>query len=240
MQAAHPIFVAIVGLHGSASTWAFNIVREQLSSVYGAETVYGFSTEQTVELLRDRQCAGRHVVWKVHAGDQLSDLLFQFARPITIVTIRDPRDALLSFCRRFEPSPERGIAVLARDCRLALSCSDAGALVLRYENGFVKDRAVLDQIADSLKLSIATKTQDTLFVRYDTEAVHGFADHLQDLPAERLLGGGSDVYDRLTHIHKDHIGEEGMGSWRERLPASCIDQANAAFAPFLTRFGYPS
>ncbi len=81
------------------------------------------------------------MVWKVHVGDAAAEVLFQLARPATIVTIRDPRDALLSFSRRFEPVLERAIAVLQYDCRRAMAAVAAGGLLLRDEDGFMDEHA---------------------------------------------------------------------------------------------------
>ncbi|MGC1301184.1 MAG: hypothetical protein WA840_02315 [Caulobacteraceae bacterium] len=240
MDRAVPRFVAVIGLHGSASTWLFNVAREQLSAAYGVDAVHAFSTERTAEGLGDPRCIGRHVVWKLHIGDPAWDGLSHLARPIVLVSLRDPRDALLSFMRRFEPSFERAVEVLQRDCRRARSAVESGGLALRYEDGFMADRTAPDRIAQRLGLDLPAEVLDAIFARYATEAVRDFAGRLATLPPGRLAGDpAGDLYDTVTHIHAGHVGEARAGAWRERLSPDQSRYAEAVFAPFLQRFDYP-
>lgn len=232
-------FTAVVGLHGSASTWAFNIAREQLAAAYGETSVYGFSTERTSDVLQDRQCLKHHVLWKVHAGDAWTEGLMHLAQARVVVTIRDPRDALLSFSRRFEPVLERGVRVLQRDCLRARAAVTAGALVLRYEEDFMDDRRAIERIADHLGLTPSPALNAALLERYCTASVRTFAGRVKDLPADRLVDGyQGDQYDRVTHIHANHIGAARAGGWREAWRDADAAQVTAAFAEFLDHFGY--
>ncbi len=95
------------------------------------------------------------------------------------------------------------------------------------------------QIADGLKLPLATEAIEGIFARYGTEAVRAFTQTLDSLPPERLVKTEQTVMDSVTQIHRTHIGDARSGKWRD-LPGPAQAELTRLFKPFLDQFGYPT
>ena len=234
-----PRLVATVGLHGSASTWVFNVVRELMQAVVGAEHMLALYAEDPAGILAE--AAGRHVVLKSHHGGPGWDQLLWLARAPVLLSIRDPRDAAVSLAQRFRIPFAAAVQGLRRDCALAVQLADAGIVPLRYEDRFFDDPEAPAALARGLSLRVPVDTTDLLFARYRTEAVRALAAAVPGLGDDRLVvvGDGS-MLDRVTQIHRTHIGDARSGKWRDLVDAATMRALADAFAPFLERFGYPA
>lgn len=234
----HGPAVVTIGLHGSASTWVFNVVRELMEAAFGSDAVFSLYAENAADILGDPQLPGRRVVWKTHSGGPSWDGFVWLARPRVILSIRDPRDGVVSLMRRFGAAFRASIQAVAQDCRRALRCAEAGALLLRYEDRFFDDPAAVERLATELGLDLPPQRCRAIFETYRTEKVREFAASLDSLPAERLAGDGTiDRLDRLTQFHRTHIDDGRIGKWRD-LDPSQQELLTRTFAPFLDRFGY--
>jgi hypothetical protein len=229
--------VVTMGLHGSASTWAFNVVRELMIAAFGADAVVSFFADSPATL-RAEAVIGRHAVCKTRGWANLE----VFARrtfATVVVTVRDPRDCVFSLIERFGMTPAPAVQAIEDDCRYAAACIEAGHLVLRYEQRFFDDPRTVDRLASHLGVAVRPETTTVIFDRYRTEAVRAFAVAVPSLPADRLSGGGNPtLYDRVTHIHRTHIGDGRVGKWRERLDEHQRAELTGRFEPFLARLGY--
>jgi len=172
-EGSSPRHVATIGLHGSASTWVFNAVRELLSCAFGAESVLAVYADEAHEL-PDGVALGQR-----HQGHRL----------------------------------------------------------LRYEDRFFDDSRVLAQLSAQITPAVTPQTQSVLFERYRSESVREFAAALGSLPPARLIVSERMKYDRLTHIHRGHIGDTRSGKWRELSPHQRAETTQL-FEPFLRSFGY--
>jgi hypothetical protein len=234
-----PRFVATVGMHSSASTWVFNVVRELMTAALGAENVVAAFADDVRELLAEQPLQGRHLVLKSHHGGAGWDSLVWLARPAVFVSIRDPRDGAISLAQRFRiplADAARGIGV---DCRRIERCADAGHPMLRYEDRFFEDPAMPGRLAEALGLTVDASVQQAIFERFSTAATRAFAANFSALPAERVMDNGKTVFDRVTQIHRTHIGDGRVGKWRDLLTPPNAAELTRYFAPFLARFGYP-
>jgi hypothetical protein len=92
--------VMTTGLHGSASTWVFNVARELMIATFGAEAVLSFFAETPTSLLAYPGVSGRHIVCKTHRRADLPTSASEGAAAV-IVTVRDPRDCVFSLMGRF-------------------------------------------------------------------------------------------------------------------------------------------
>ncbi len=234
-----PRCVATVGLHGSASTWVFNVVRELMTVALGAENVVAIYGDDVRGLLGEHALQGRHLVLKSHHGGEGWDSLVWLARPAIFVSIRDPRDAAVSLTQRFGMPLTDAARGIAQDCARAARCADAGHPVLRYEDRFFEDAALPGRMATQLGLAVGADAQQAIFGRYSTAATRAFAATIGDLPAERLHRTDQTMLDLVTQIHRTHIGDGRVGKWRERLDSHSAAEITRYFTPFLTRFGYP-
>ncbi len=233
-----PRLVVTVGLHGSASTWVFNVVRELMAASLGADKVLGLFADDMTRLFADHAMAGRHVVLKSHFGGAGWDSLVWLARAPIYVSVRDPRDAAISLAQRFQVPLADAVKGLSKDCRCVVRCADAGHPVLRYEDRFFEDAAMPGRIAQRLGLTVGAADQQAIFSRYTTAATREFAANLASLPADRVQQTEQTTVDLVTQIHRTHIGDGRVGKWRRLMDPQSRENITRYFEPFLTRFGY--
>jgi hypothetical protein len=231
--------IATIGLHSSASTWVFNVVRELMCYAFGAECVLAIYAEQRHEIPDVAALGERHLILKSHHGSAGLDAWLHSLRPTMILSIRDPRDAAMSMAQRFGAPLETAAQWLLNDCRRFMVLGTRGHRLLRYEDRFFEDPLVLAQLSAAIAPGIPAHAQSTLFERYNAESVRQFASRLASLPPERLLVSDRMMMDRLTQIHRDHVGDTRSGEWRG-LPGSTRTKLTRLFEPFLQRFGYES
>jgi hypothetical protein len=236
MQAA-PYRVLTLGLHGSASTWVFNVARELLVEQFGAAAVHPCHALRAADLECLAAAPGQHIVAKTHGWPLLPVFARQWSARL-VISVRDPRDAVLSVMQRFGEPFERSLQGIVQDCRSVLACAGAGYPVLRYEDRFFERPAAVRLIATYLRLPLSEATAARIFAAYATDAVREFASGLGALPAERLDGQGSFRFDRLTQITNTHIGDGRVGKWQEALDPRQQALVTTVFRPFLRKFGY--
>lgn len=236
-EGSSPRYVATIGLHGSASTWVFNAVRELLSCALGAERVVAIYADEAHEVPDVAALGERHLVLKSHHGSPGLDAWLDSVRPTVILSIRDPRDAAISMAQRFGAPLNVTVQWLLQDCQRLMHLAALGHRVLRYEDRFFDDSRVLAQLSAQITPAVPPQTQSVIFERYRSESVRQFAAVLDSLPRERLIVSDRMMYDRLTQIHRGHIGDTRSGKWRE-LPSAALTEATRLFEPFLRSFGY--
>jgi hypothetical protein len=232
-----PYRVLTVGIHGSASTWVFNVTRELLVARFGADAVYPCHATRADDLRDALAHQWRHFVAKTHGWTTLPAFI-QECSVLAIVSVRDPRDALLSIMQRFGEPFDRCMRGIQQDCRVALACANAGHPVLRYEDRFFESPAALDMVSDHLGLKVPKEAAERIFRQYATEAVRSFAAGIAALPAHRLGGEGGFRFDLLTQITNTHIGDGRVGKWRELLDPQQQAAANTFLGSFIRMFGY--
>lgn len=232
-----PRLVATIGMHASASTWVFNVVRELLIAVVGDAQVLTFYADKLTQLPDQIAHAGRHLVIKSHHGSAPLDDWLATARAPIFLSVRDPRDACVSMSQRFKTPLNHTVRWIANDCNRLLRLAPQGHLLLRYEDRFFDDLAIAERLAHALGLRVAPEVIEVIFARYRTEAVRSFAQRLGELPPERLTPVASVMMDRVTQILGPHIGDGRSGKWRD-LPGPAQAELTRLFAPFLDRFDY--
>lgn len=232
--------VVTAGLHGSASTWVFNVVRELMEARYGAACVaapYAESPAAAIGQAGSADC----VIWKTHWGGEGFFDFVAASRADLLVSIRDPRDALLSTAERFGEPAERLLPALVRDCAFALACAQGGARVFRYEDRFFDRPASINATADHLRVDAHTSLQGRIFGAWHTDAVRTFAARLRELPEGRWIDQGpAGGVDLLTQVHQGHIGDTLSGKWRQRLDPALARTLTLQTFDFILHFGYPA
>jgi hypothetical protein len=228
-----PTLTATIGLHGSASTWVFNTVRDLLNDT-GADDVLACYAESIGDLPR----LARHLLLKSHHGTPELDAWLSHKNALIILSLRDPRDACLSMARRFNASLAQAAAWIAQDCNRLARLAAEGHKLLRYEDRFFDHPETVAAISRLLGLNTAPEIVTSIFTRYRTETMRAFAQTLDTLPPDRLLKNPATKMDRLTQIHANHIGDASSGKW-QGLPMPDQAELTRIFSPFLDRFGYP-
>ena len=237
---APPILTLTLGLRGSASTWAYNVARELLEAACGTEQVLACFANTQADLLGETRALGRRVVCKTHGFAGL-DVLAHLAQARLVTSVRDPRDAVLSLVERFASPLDVAVRGVSETCQAAAWCAASGHLVLRYEDRFFDDPAAVGRLARHLGLAPDPAAEARIFAAWRTEQVRAFAATVAALPAERVVSDGRVfLFDKLTQIHRTHIGDGRVGKWRDRLDPATAGELTRLFAPFLARFGYAS
>ncbi len=232
-----PAVIATVGLHGSASTWVFNVARELVAAAVGEERVVSLYADEPRQLPDEQARSGKHVVLKSHQGSQELDAWLRERDAPILLSLRDPRDASLSMAQRFAAPLQHTARWIANDCRRVARLAEQGYPYLRFEDRFFDERASVDRLAALLGIVGDPPVMEGIFTRYRTEAVRLFGRSLEELPPERLTMVGTYRMDRVTQILAPHIGDARTGKWRD-LPASVQVELTRWFRPFLDRFGY--
>jgi hypothetical protein len=193
--------IVTVGLHGSASTWAFNVARELMIAAFGADHVASFFADTPAGPLAEPASAGRHLVCKTHGWPNVQAFAAGVSAAV-IITVRDPRDCVFSLMERFGSPIAAVLQVIACDCQHAIACADAGHPVLRHEDRFFEDRATVRMLARHLRVEVSDVVADAIFERYETAA--GRAATVPSLPPERRSGDGKPLlFDPATQRQPD-------------------------------------
>jgi hypothetical protein len=238
MPAPRPAVVATIGMHGSASTWVFNVARELVMAAVTEACVATGYADTLDQLPPEAEREGRHLVLKSHHGSVELDAWLTARRAVTLLSLRDPRDACISMMQRFRSPLQTTARWIANDCNRLLRLVRPGDRVLRYEDRFFEQPAAVTWVAERLGLKVDEPTRRAIFDRYRTEAVRDFAARLETLPPARLTQVTSFTMDRVTQILAPHIGDGQSGKWRA-LPAPARAELSRFYRPFLERFGYP-
>jgi hypothetical protein len=234
---AAPPLIATIGLHASASTWVFNVVRELTIAAVGEERVVTLYADRLDQLPDEPTRASRHVVIKSHHGSVELDAWLAAERALVFLSVRDPRDACISMTQRFKAPLEHTVSWIMNDCDRMMRLVSLGHPLLRYEDRFFEDTSMVGRVAQSIGLNPAPEVMEAIFTRYQTEQVRTFARKLEELPPERVTMVGTFKMDRVTQILAPHIGDGGSGKWYD-LPARSQAELTRLFGPFLDRFGY--
>jgi hypothetical protein len=228
--------IATIGLHGSASTWVFNVIRELMIAAHGEDHVVAGYADTLDKLPEDY--AGKHLVLKSHHGSAEMDDWLRARNARLFLSIRDPRDASISMAQRFKAPLQQSARWIANDCARLERLAPLGHPVLRYEDRFFDRPEAIGILCTILKLDVPEATSAKIFARYRTEAVREFAATLATLPPERVAMVGDFTMDKVTQILSPHIGDGTTGKWRG-LPEQVQTELTRFFAPFLKAFGYP-
>ena len=230
-----PKLVATVGLHGSASTWVFNVARELMIAACGQQQVLAAYTDETGGI---PDADGRSLVVKSHHGSPGLDAWLRQAGALILLSVRDPRDAAISMTQRFSAPLTHTVQWLMADCARMLPLAAAGHPVFRYEDRFFEDEAAALRLAALLGLDLEADVIARIASKFGTEAVRRFTQTLDELPPERVVRSDVTVFDTVTQLHRTHIGDARSGKWRALAPAVQVE-ITRRFEPFLRAFGYP-
>jgi hypothetical protein len=238
MQGERARVVATVGLHGSASTWVFNVARELMIASAGEAGVLSLYADEVARIPDAGAVGERVLVMKSHHGGPGLDEWLAAAEARVLLSVRDPRDAAVSMAKRFDAPIGSAVRWLATDCVRMRRLVDAGHAVFRYEDRFFEDQGAVARMAGLLGVDVGADVIDLLSERYRPEAVRAFAQTIEALPADRLVRSGAIVFDDRTQIHVTHMGDAQSGKWRE-LPEAVQAGMIRSLRPFLEAFGYP-
>lgn len=223
------------GVQGSASTWAYNVCRE-LFLLQNPSVIVLYS-DSGAELAEQLSRVEHAAVVKMHQPDDDIIAAIHADQVPAIVTVRDPRDSIVSLMERFGYSFERSLGhVIASTSQIAKIQSGVG-LRFQYESGFFNHAQSVAEIAEVLRIPASAEQCEEIFSRYSSESVRAFVKDFESLPEERKVTKNGSTWDANTMIHRTHIGDGAVGKWKERLSPS-EQNALAPLSGVIRTWGY--
>jgi glycosyltransferase involved in cell wall biosynthesis len=235
-SSARPRVFACFGLHSSGSTWMYNLVRE----ICAAGSIPFVSTHRDSSANLPWEAPGAPlIVAKTH--NPMADfqaLIGRSADPV-VITLRDPRDAVVSFMQRFPnslgASLDQALAAIALSAERLVAVSRLKHIpVFRYEDGFVGSPETVDQVAAMLGVDLAAERRDAILQALSPDEVRETIGRLEASGAIQ----GEAVWDRETHWHANHIGDGKVGKWREALTQAQAQKILDRTREYYQAFGY--
>jgi len=236
--------VLCAGLPRSAWTWLFNAVAALLRAAPGAAlfdasaTIVQFHAE-SLEEFPELEELPDYLVVKTHLAPPSMRLLWRFTEGPTLVTVREPRDAVASLMSQFGFPFDAAFEVVERAAACMVALTSLGApLILCYEDRFFEREDTLAAVAVFLGITVSTGAVAKIFKSLTREAV---AAKIEDLMRQGVFGpeATSERFDPVTHWHPGHLGSGESGKYSEVL--SLVQQAQVTLATkeFCRIFGYP-
>jgi hypothetical protein len=230
-----------LGMFSSASTWAFNVMREIAFSLVPDRPVVPVFLDVDDALPGDGDGC---LIVKTH-GTVIARELGQRAEGI-VVTIRDPRDAIVSLMRHNKVPFD--IALRMTEVS-AMTCSSfmvhPRAVVFRFEDRFFDNLGTVQRIAGLFPGRLLLGESGRIFDALRRDAVDAFIADLEGLPTALSqfhgVTGQHDTYDAVTGWHKHHAGRSGeVGGWRRHLSEVQVRTIEGRMRPWMERVGYDS
>jgi len=225
------------GMYASGSTWTYNAARAAgLAAGARIEARYAENFRQLGGMSRPD---ATYVV-KTHDVDERATRVLQRRAMAIFLTIRDPRDAVLSVTRHMGMDFSAALAMVARS---ALYCGRIAAApratLLRYESGFIDDPATFDTLAAAFGRALTPDQRDHLFAQTRREVIEARIAGLAALSSTIAIAETGDVVDLDTQWHAHHANRTGeVGRWRTHLNANQVWEVERTLSGWMEAFGY--
>lgn len=223
------MIVVTLGVPGSASTWTYNVCRE-LMAEQGATTAGFLRFDSDL----DAAMAGGtpHMVLKAHV---LSRALYEKLGQLDarmIVTLRDPRDGVISLMERFDFPLERALREVMRSAACIAMVGESAHHIARYEDRFWERSDIVDELCTVLGIDPPETLRRQVAANNSRESLENFIAAMPSLEPGRLAAHDGIVYDTVTHWHPNHLGDGVVGKWAARLPSAAREVVAAGFGWF--------
>ncbi|MEA1649779.1 hypothetical protein UAJ10_12230 [Nitrospirillum sp. BR 11164] len=231
-----PRLIGSFGLQGSGSTWVYNVIHGVLE-ISGARIARFFAndlTHDTVLALRGADVA----LVKAHEPSAALLAACLFAGAPVIITVRDPRDAVVSLMERFGHSFQEAADEVRNSARYLMRLvADCPAWVLRYEDGFMETPATVSRIAAHVGVEISDHDAEAIFQAHAKGEV---VRRIGRLIQEGRMGDDNPRlrFDAASHWHPNHVGDGLVGKYARKLTADQVMAVEIAGRDFMERFGY--
>ncbi len=230
--------VICAGIYGSGSTWLYNVVSDLRVAEYGSDQVFGTALNNVGDFVKTAPPAP-HLILKLHQGDATAGFLIKTCQVPTVVSLRDPRDAVVSFMHRFKKDFEYSLNIVAENCAFVQSILQKGRqFLVRYEDNFVNDIETIRSVAAFLDSQRDEVTIEQIFDCHNRANVEKFLSEFDSLPEHRISESGTFTWDKVTLWHKNHLGDGAIGKWRTALSEAEQQQATERLRPWLVTFAY--
>jgi hypothetical protein len=238
-----PSLVLCAGLKSSGSTWLYNVAirlaeaQRRASSEKGMPPIAAFYADSLDDFPGGAAKASILIV-KTHIPAPSLQFLTAFARGRTLLSVREPRDAIASLMLRFHHEFELCLSDVSAGAQRMLELRKAAQpLVFRYEDRFYEDRAVLDSVAAQLDFSVSRAARSCIFRSLQVESVRKT---IRTLAARGRFGPkpNPDSFHPKTHWHPGHVGDTRIGKHVEVLSAKQQQAVLMATRDYCLAFNY--
>jgi len=237
-----PPMILCLGLQGSASTWAFNVCAQLVTLAQGSvQCVYADCLQDLFNSVKaGEEQASTYVVKSHFADEDFSDYLSATGSRY-VLTVRDPRDCIVSLMERFGFPFDVALSHLVCSCHALMRAQSLnGGLLLRYEDQFFQSRRTIPMLRQYLGLGgeVDCASLDRL---NSQESIMEFINTFDELPEGRILKineDSDDALDVVTQWHRHHFGDGLTGKWRTRLSEKQKVLVTTMLAHPLKHLGY--
>jgi hypothetical protein len=218
----------------SGSTWVYNVARHLLAQSNRPHTA--LFTDSFNQLPAEEKT--RLFLVKSHtADDELRSASTQSSLPM-LISVRDPRDAIASAIAFTSARFEVMLDLVCASAEVISRCLDySGAIVFRYEDGFIGQFDTIERIAAALDIpddgALFKGIQEDLRVDVVRSKI------------ERLIEAGhfgpvpdSSKFDPVSHWHPSHIADGRIGKYKDLLAADQVAVIEDRLSGFMSVF-YP-
>jgi len=217
-----------LGMYASGSTWLYNATR-QTAAIAAPQLNITACYAETLKQLMALNEPGCHYIVKTHQLDAAATALMTERATTILLTIRDPRDAVLSLMQHMRQdffTALRWVENSAVYCGRFLA--DPRTIAWRYESGFTDQPETFDRLAGVYKTTLTDAAREALFAGTRRAAIEAKIAGLEGLPTTVVNARSGDVVDLDTQWHRHHANRTGeVGRWRRMLhpdAVRCIEQ----------------
>jgi GR25 family glycosyltransferase involved in LPS biosynthesis/glycosyltransferase involved in cell wall biosynthesis len=231
-----PLVFSCFGQHGSGSTWMFNLARD----VCKTKSIPFTSIHRDWSINLPWQTPGVRVI-VAKSQNPMADFQAFVANSLdpVVITVRDPRDAVVSFMQRFSNSLaksfDEALAAIALSAeRLVAIKRLRDVPVFRYEDGFVGAQSTIEKVAELLGVRLSEQEASEVLANLEPDAVRK---KIGELEKSGVIKTEAD-WDRESQWHKGHVGDGKVGKWRDVLTQEQEREILDRTKDYCETFGY--
>lgn len=227
-------------MYASGSTWLFNAVREVAAELHPETAPISCYAENQKMLAPVLGPDNAVKIVKTHQLDAKAEALMNANATTILLTVRDPRDAVVSLMQHMRHSFFLALATVERS---ALFCqryaADPRTQLLAYESGFIDDPRSLDMLAAICGGALTEAARAGLFAGSRRGAIEARIARLEELPTTVADRRSGDVVDLVTQWHRHHAGRSGeIGRWRRLLSPDAVAIVEQRMGAWMAALGY--
>lgn len=224
-----------LGMYSSASTWAFNVVRQIAKSALPGKSVLAAFVPDTIP---DFDAATTVLVAKNHGTGVARDIGLEATG--IVLTVRDPRDAIASLMRHNKAPFDLALQVTERSAAAcAWFAGHPRSVLLKFEDRFFDAPETVERIARLFPALLAAGEAERIFAGLRREAVEAFIAGMRGTTEFDALTGQSDTFDPETGWHRHHTGRTAeVGRWQGELTKAQVRSIEQRMRRPMATFSY--
>ncbi len=225
-------------MYASGSTWLYNAARQTaLAAGLEMRSCYA-ETLKMLEPVRQSE-AGVRIV-KSHQLDAPAAAFMGGHAEVILLTIRDPRDAVVSLMQHMRHGFGAALQTVGRSAAFCgRFADDPRTHVLRYEGGFIDDPTTFDRLAGLMGTQLPAGARERLFANSRRAAIEARIASFAALPGTVADPRSGDVVELESQWHLHHVGRSGeSGRWRRLLSPQAALVVEQRFSGWMAHFGY--